>query len=176
MKKRILSFLLIAMISFHLVACASASDSSNIHQSENLSNEETSYHENDEINNLIIKYNEISETPIAENEVSTDFKDQTFINTQDVTVRISINSLGTFIDYDTESTSNEVLYEIFNTFTKCVISDISDGEIKNIFDELLTGQYSAYTKYTYKNMSSTYSESNLSNGDTRYTLKTEFAE
>ena len=175
MKKRILSFVLIGMIFFHLVACTSASDSS-INQSENLLNEETSYHENNEINNLIIKYNEISETPIAENEVSTDFKDQTFINTQDVTVRISINSLGTFINYDTESTSNEVLYEIFNTFTKCVVSDISDREIKNIFDELLTGQYSAYTKYTYKNMSSTYSESNLSNGDTRYTLKTEFAE
>ena len=131
MKKRILLFLLIGTISFHLTACTSASESVDIHQSENRSDEETLYHENDKINSLIVKYNEIAKIPITENEVSADFEYQTFINTQDVTVRISINSLGTFIDYDIESTSNETLYNIFNTFTKCMISDISDKEIKN---------------------------------------------
>lgn len=176
MEKRILSFLLAGIISLHLTSCNSASDSVNMQQDESDFNTESLYHENHEINNLIKKYNEISETPISESEISKDFQDETFINTQDVTVRVAINSLGTFIDYDTESTSNETLYNIFNTFTKCMINDISDEEIKNIFDELLTGQYTAYTKYTYKNMGATYSESSLSNGDTRYTLKTEFAE
>ena len=137
------------------------------------SNNATNYHRDKNINELITQFNAISSKPILLDEVGQDFSYQTFINSNDVNIRISHSSSGIFVDLTQESTNDTDIWEYFCDFVKCLETNITDDELSTVIQSLQTGNYKNYNKLNFNGLSSTYSTQKLNNGKTRYTLKTE---
>ena len=85
---------------------------------------------------MISSYNEVADIKIAENDVSQDFSYQTFINVNDINLRISNSSMGLFFTYTDENITNDNLVNVFKIMMSCADSGISTDDVAIIWNSI----------------------------------------
>jgi hypothetical protein len=134
------------------------------------------YHGNKTINKLITEYNTLAEVAITPDMVSNGaYSFNAKVSCNGVSLLIYKSDAGIFIDYSQEANDDSQIFTLFRDFAKTLNSDITDDEIQTGFDELRTGDWQNYTKYDMNGIECTYSSQKLTDGQIRYTVKTECA-
>lgn len=142
-------------------------------QLEKADSSEQKFHRDIEINNLITSFNDLYSPQILPQEVGQDYSYQTFINTNNMNIRISHSKSGLFVDLTQEASNDNEIYSYYYAFVKCLVPDITDDEINKAFQNLQTEKYKNYDKYRFSNLGSTYTAKKLIDGNYLYTVKTE---
>lgn len=137
------------------------------------------------VNNTLLRYNEIAEFPI-DDEFIDDMKEVerplgkaniTISNGVYFIIRYNDYNRTLFIDYQEETTDDSGLYAVMRDMIKAVNPNIKDEDIEIMWRELETGKYSNYygDKYEIAGFDINFSSNKLNNGQTRYSIKTEYS-
>jgi len=175
-----LSTLLLCML---LISCQSASKSvaasalstATVSAAPSPTEDSARYHVNDEINALISAYNAAYNTPIPRENISQSFSYQTFITDVEgsVYVRIATNdALGLCVDYSDEGADDEAILLCFQKFARCMDPTLSEDALEEGINALREEMPSAYSGLQIGKITASYSTQALSDGTTRYSIKT----
>jgi hypothetical protein len=143
MKKII--FLSIIFI-FCFLGCKKNSSESNIENKQK-------FHQNIEIDNIITKYNNISEYKINQKDLNNNYISQVFFGLDNIWVRIADNDSlkKVFIDLEEESLNLNNIKEHGAIFMKVLDNNLNDSNTKEIFNNLETYKYFGYNFYKFNN-------------------------
>ena len=156
-KIKIISVFLIAMCIFTLVSCKSSkvnedqnvkkgTNNEDINSTKNTSEEKPKYAEDEVVNNFIENYNSISNSPIINIEkgnIRTKYFGETYgyriemLNANDTNkIVLTINKTE-----ENENIGMEGMKEVFHDAIKVIILDVSEEDINNYFDNLVSNEY-----------------------------------
>lgn len=136
------------------------------------------------VNNLLIKYNTMAKTPIAQEDIEKIQRVGRPLWRMNITlstgvfVMITYNDYSEtlFIDYQEETKNNNDLYYAVRDFTMAVDDDITEKMVKSMWAEFEDGKYSNYygEKGVLGGFYFTCQSNVINNGDTRYIIKSEY--
>lgn len=172
--KKIMSFLLIVVCMFTLIACDSSKENEEINvkskpATEELDNnknnseekvKETEYAKDKVVNNFITNYNSFSNSPIInikKGNIRTKYFGETYgytlemLNANDTNkIDITINKTNETLDIGMEG-----MKEVFHDIIKAVISDKNEESIDSYFDKLVSNEYMV-TEEAFNNLEITF--------------------
>ncbi len=158
--KKIISFLLIVVCIFTLIACESSKENEEINvkskptteeldKTKNNSEEkvkETEYAKDKVVNNFITNYNSFSNSPIInikKGNIRTKYFGETYgytvemLNANDTNkIDITINKTNETLDIGMEG-----MKEVFHDIIKAIITDENEEDINSYFDKLVSNEY-----------------------------------
>ena len=168
--KKIISFLLIVVCMFTLIACESSKENEEINVKSKPTTEElditknnseekvkeTEYAKDKVVNNFIANYNSFSNSPIInikKGNIRTKYFGETYgyivemLNANDTNkIVVTINKTNETLDIGMEG-----MKEVFHDSIKAIMSDANDEDIDSYFDKLVSNEYMV-TDETFDNL------------------------
>lgn len=128
------------------------------------------------ITDLLNDYNAIAEYPVTSDMIDSGARSyDNWVSINGISVHITNTEKAMFVDYDWEGPDDSAIVPVMRDFCKAIAPSLADEDFDVAIEELRSGKYQYYDRYTFGGIEAMYNAKDLAGTeDIRYTVKTEY--